>query len=88
MEQDQVAVEGTKSTQTNRGDAWIRQNTSYFTTWWSKGKSKLNTDDDEHDDISPSKKQPQEEEHESAQKKKCEITVLPGPGGSFLEYRR
>jgi hypothetical protein len=75
---------GNKSNQANRGDAQIRQNTSYFTSWWSKGKSKSNTDDDEDDDdISPSKRQPQEEEHESAQKKKCEITVLPGPGGRF-----
>jgi hypothetical protein len=78
------SIGGNKSNQANRGDAQIRQNTSYFTSWWSKGKSKSNTDDDEDDDdISPSKRQPQEEEHESAQKKKCEITVLPGPGGSF-----
>ncbi len=75
---------GNKSNQANRGDAQIRQNTSYFPSWWSKGKSKSITDDDEDDDdISPSKRQPQEEEHESAQKKKCAITVLPGPGGLF-----
>ncbi|CAK9201132.1 unnamed protein product [Sphagnum troendelagicum] len=73
-----------KSNQANRGDAQIRQNTSYSTSRWSKGKSKSNTDDDEDDDhISPSRRQRQEEEHESALKKKCEITVLPGPGGSF-----
>ncbi|CAM6045642.1 unnamed protein product [Sphagnum compactum] len=75
---------GNKSNQANRGDAQIRQNTSYSTSRRSKGKSKSNTDDDEgDDDISPSKRQPQEEEHESAQKKKCEITVRPGPGGKF-----
>jgi len=80
---------GNKSNQANRGDAQIRRNTSYLTSWWSKGKSKSNTDDDEDDDdISPSKRQPQEEEHKSVQKKKCEITVVPGPGGAFWNTKK
>jgi hypothetical protein len=68
----------------NNATSLIGQGLSYI-SYLFKGKWKSNTGDDE-DGLPPSK-EAQKVEHDSAKKNRCKITVLPGPGGSFLSKK-